>query len=293
MAWSAVATWKFSLQGITEAARMLEESGTALDAVEKVGVSAENDPEVDSVGSGGFPNAEGEVELDAAFMDGRSLAIGGVAGIKGYGNPISVARRVMTDTPHNLLVGVGAEEFAAKCGFERSILLTSKTMDAWNRRIEELRSGKQPARGHDTVGIVALDLSDNMACGTSTSGIALKYRGRVGDSPIAGSGFYVDSEVGGAAATGLGEDIMKCCTCFYIVELMRLGHSPQRAAEEAVKRAHTRLAGENGRVGNIAVVCADNKGNFGGAANHEGFEYAAASDKLPPAVYKVQPIACT
>lgn len=292
MAWLAIATWNFSLRGIEAAGKILEKKGTALDAVEKVGIDVENDPEVSTVGFGGFPNIEGEVELDAAFMDGRNLAIGGVAGMRGYKNPISVARRVMTGTPHNLLVGGGAEEFAAKCGFERSILLTEKTIGLWSKRKDELRNGKRMADGHDTVGIVALDPFGDMACGTSTSGIAMKYKGRVGDSPIVGSGFYVDNEVGGAAATGLGEDIMKCCTSFYAVELIRQGYTPQKAAEEAVRRTHERLARGNAKVGNIAVVCADNRGNFGGAANHEDFEYAVVSEKLAPTVYKVQPISC-
>jgi Asparaginase len=272
------------------AGEILQRQGCAFDAVEKVGISVENDPEVDTVGYGGFPNMEGEVELDAAFMDGHTLAIGGVAGMKGYRNPISVARRVMTDMPHNLLVGLGAEDFAAKCGFSKSILLTDRTIELWNKRKEAIEKGKCNMDGHDTVGIVAMDMSGMMACGTSTSGISMKHRGRVGDSPLVGSGFYVDNEVGGAAATGVGEDIMKCCTSFYIVELLRLGYEPQKAAEEAVKRTHTRLAKTNGKVGNIAVVCADNMGRFGGAANHEGFGYAVVSDKFTARVYEVQPL---
>lgn len=289
MSWVIIATWKFSLPGIDEGAKMLRVRGTVFDAVEKVANMVEDDPEVDTVGYGGFPNIEGEVELDAAFMDGRTMAIGAVAGMKGYKHPISVARKVMIDTPHNMLVGQGAEDFAARMGYKREILLTGHIVNEWQKKRNELQKGNRIDPGHDTVGIVALDLSGNMACGTSSSGAAMKLRGRVGDSPLVGSGFYVDNEVGGAAATGLGEDIMKCCTCFYAVELMRKGYHPQKAAEEAVMNTHRRLAKSGNDVGNIAIVCADNNGNFGGAANHEGFDYAAASNSLSPAVYTVKP----
>lgn len=286
--WTVIATWGFSLNGVADAGKLLKERGSVLDAVEVVGRAVEDDPDVGTVGFGGFPNAEGEVELDAAFMNGDDLSIGSVAGVKGFRNPISIARKVMTDTPHNFLVGQGAEDFALHCGFERSILLTDKIVNLWNERKEEARKGNPTEIGHDTVGIVSLSMDGAMACGTSSSGWAMKLRGRVGDSPLVGSGFYVDNEVGGAAATGLGEDIMKCCTSFWAVERMRQGYMPQEAAEEAVRRTHRRLAKSLGKVGNIAVVCADNKGNFGAAANHEGFDYAVASEGLEPTVYKVQ-----
>jgi|LSQX01.3.fsa_nt_gb isoaspartyl peptidase/L-asparaginase-like protein (Ntn-hydrolase superfamily) len=290
MKWSVVATWKFSLQGVDAAANTLLNGGRALDAVEEAAIYAENDTSVDSVGFGGFPNIDGEIELDAAIMDGYDLSIGAVAAIKGYKNPISIARKVLIETPHNILVGQGAEEFAAKMGFEKTILLTEEIIKAWYKKKEELKAGKRSIIGHDTIGVLALDTSSNMASGTSTSGSGLKHKGRVGDSPLVGSGFYVDNSVGGAVATGLGEDIMKCCTCFYAVELMRQGYHPKEAAEIAVKRTHTRIYEKTGKVGNIALVCADNQGNFGGAANHKEFSYAAASDKCSSKIYIVEPI---
>lgn len=290
MSWLVIATWNFSLKGIEAANDILRNNGSALDAVEQVARMVEDDPDVETVGFGGFPNLNGEVELDAAFMDGRDLSIGAVAGLKGFRHPVSVARKVMTDTPHNFLVGQGAEDFAASKGFSRSIMITDKIRKAWEERKACLEKGRQVELGHDTVGIVALDTNHNMAAATSTSGMAMKLRGRVGDSPLVGSGFYVDNEVGGAAATGLGEDIMKCCTCFVAVELMRQGYNPQEAAEEAVRRTHNRLAKYLEKVGCIAVVCADNKGNLGAAANHEGFTFAAASDKMDPIALSVQPI---
>lgn len=290
MTWSIIATWKFSIEGIKAAGELIAGGGKSLDAVEQAARYVEDDPSVDSVGYGGIPNLEGEVELDAAIMNGEDLSIGAVMGVKGYKNPISIARKVLTDTPHNILIGQGAEDFAARNGFEKTILLTDESIKKWIERKRELTTGNKEIIGHDTVGIVALDTFGNMASGTSTSGTGMKYRGRVGDSPLVGSGFYVDNYIGGAAATGVGEDIMKGCTCFYAVQLMGEGCSPQEAAELAIKKLHNRLLEKNGKVGNIAVVCADNKGNFGGASNHEGFEYAAASDKTLPAIYAVKPV---
>lgn len=288
MSWVVIATWNFSLPGIEAAGNMLKDNGYCMDAVEKVAKMVEDDPEVDTVGFGGFPNIIGEVELDAAFMDGRDMSIGAVAGLKGFRHPVSVARKVMTDTPHNFLVGQGAEDFAMTNGFQRAVMVTDKMRQAWEKRRAELEKGNPGELGHDTVGIVALDTNGDMASATSTSGMAMKLRGRVGDSPLVGSGFYVDNDIGGASCTGVGEDIMKCCTAFHVVELMRQGYTPQNAAEEAVRRTHSRLARANKNPGNMAIVCADNKGNFGAAANHEGFTYAVASDKVAPVVYEVK-----
>lgn len=287
MSWAIIATWPFALKGVEKASDIIKESGSALDAVEVVAKAVEADPDVDSVGFGGLPNIAGEVELDAAIMDGRDLSMGAVAGIKGFMHPISIARKVMEKTPYNVLVGRGAEEFAARMGFKNAVLITDKTRKIWEERISEIEKGQSPYEGHDTVGIVALDPKGDMACGTSTSGLFLKYRGRVGDSPLVGSGFYVDNTAGGAAATGMGEDIMKGCTCFYAVELMRQGYSPKDAAEEAVRRIHKRLAETKEHVGDISIVCMDNKGNWGAATNRPEFEFVFASDEVAPAVYKV------
>lgn len=290
MSWSAIATWSFSFKGIETAGGILHKCGSAMDAAELIARMVEDDAGVDTVGFGAIPNIKGEVELDAAFMDGRDLSIGAVAGVKGFKNPVSIARKVMTDTPHNFLIGCGAEDFAALKGCRSGIMNTDRARKIWEQKKSELENGKTPDLGHDTVGIVVMDTSGNMTAATSTSGLAMKYRGRVGDSPLVGSGFYVDNEAGGAAATGVGEDIMRGCTCFYAVELLRQGYTPKQAAEEAVRRIHKRLAGSRKSVGNIAIVCADNKGNFAGAANHKGFSFAAASSDIPSAIYQVQPL---
>jgi isoaspartyl peptidase/L-asparaginase-like protein (Ntn-hydrolase superfamily) len=290
MPWSIIATWGFSLSGVEAASEILESGGSAIDAAEKVARMVEDDVEVDSVGYGGFPNIKGEVELDAAFMDGRDLSIGAVMAIKGFGNPISIAREVMTAPSYNLLADRGAESFAAKEGFHKKDMLTENMKKVWKEKKAELGTGNLGDQGHDTVGIVALDLSGDMSAATSTSGLSLKLEGRVGDSPIPGSGFYVDNEVGGAAATGVGEDIMKGCISFHAVELMRQGYTPQQAAEEAIKRLHNRLGKSGRKVGKMAIVCADNKGNFGGAANHDEFKYAACIDTMPPKLFEVKSV---
>jgi isoaspartyl peptidase/L-asparaginase-like protein (Ntn-hydrolase superfamily) len=285
--WAIIATWGFSINGLRKAADMLGNGQDAFDASEQLARMVEDDPEVTTVGFGSFPNAKGELELDAAFMNGRDLSLGCVMSVKGFKNPVSIARKVMTGSPHNVLSGQGAEEFADANGCERAIMLTDSIRKEWDEKIAE-QKGKQPdCFGHDTVGVVTLDTAGEIASATSTSGLAMKQRGRVGDSPLVGCGFFADNDVGGAAATGIGEDIMKGCTCFVAVELMRQGYPPQQAAQEAVRRTHRRLARHSAQVGAIAVVCANKDGEFGAASNHENFTYVAASYLRQPAVYEV------
>lgn len=292
MEWMIVSTWDFSRQGCSQAAEKLKTGFAAMEAMQILAEMVESDPGVGSVGYGGFPNCEGEVELDASCMDGRTMKMGAVAGMKGYAHPFDVAVRVMNESPQCLLVGTGAEEFAARAGFSKTELLTEPMRMEWVRRRLEMGIGNgnpgETVFGHDTVGIVALDAKGDMAVGTSTSGVGMKMRGRVGDSPLAGSGFYVDNDVGGAAATGIGEDIMKGCLCFHAVELMRQGLSPADAAVLAVRRLHTRLERFGRRVGNMAVICADRFGHFAGAANHAGFTYVAATSLQKPVVFHVE-----
>jgi len=286
MPYLVIATWDFSRAGIIESAKTLADNGSCLDAVEHVVKRVELDPDVGSVGLGGFPNDQGVVELDAAIMCGHDLGFGAVAGIRSFFHPISIARKILMETPYCMLVGRGAEAFAAQRGFEKGELLTEKRRQEW---LEWNHHKNHADMGHDTIGVIALDLCGAMACGTSSSGLKWKHPGRVGDSPLIGAGLYVDDEVGGAVATGVGEDIMKCCPCFHAVELMRQDHTPQHAAESAVIRAHTRLARTQKRIGNIALVCADNRGNYGAAANHEGFGYFVASSTMQPCFTAVDP----
>lgn len=294
MGWIIIATWKFAYDGINAASTNLKNGGSALDAVEVVARMAEDNTDVHSVGTGGFPNNMGEVELDAAFMDGRDLSIGAVAAVKGFKNPVSIARDVMMNSPHTFLVGQGAEDFAIHKGYDRAVLVTDEMRKAWEeRKADSLKNkvnafSRDTVFGHDTIGIASMDTSNNIACCTSTSGAGMKYRGRVGDSPLVGAGFYADNEMGAVTATGLGEDIMKGCTCYYIAELMSRGVCANEAAKQGVLRTHNRLAKSNEKVGDIAVVCIDKNGNFGAAANHSGFEYVVASDRMSPTVFKAK-----
>jgi len=243
-----LSTWHFGRIANAAGWRILNAGGSALDAVEAACAAVEEDPEVTSVGYGGFPDASGEVTLDAVIMaePGRC---GAVACLRGFVPAISVARRVMEKTPHLLLVGPKAEEFAAREGFPRRELLTDRARTAWeewkrqqaaqrqasDQKSSVLANGDQAA-DHDTIGVLACDQAGVLAGACSTSGLAFKLPGRVGDSPIVGHGLYVDPDVGAAMGTGHGELIMRVCGTFLIVEEMRRGQTPQVAICNALQR---------------------------------------------------------
>jgi len=285
--WGVIGTWYFADNPVREAAKMLAEGANAMDALIKLATMIEDDPTVDAVGYGGFLNSNGELELDAAIMDGESMNLGCVAGIKNIKNPILVARDILLKSRHNLFVGEGANAYAAELGYECIDMVSPEARAKWQALVEK---NELDPIGHDTVGVVTLDMNGKMFAGTSTSGAGMKKPGRVGDSPLVGSGYYVDNDCGGAAATGWGEDIMKCCTSYAAVEFMRAGCTAQEAAEKAVAQTHNRLLRTDDNPGNIAVICMDKYGRFGGAANHEGFQFAAASETCPPALYDVKPL---
>lgn len=275
-----------ALEGIEKATELLEGNGSSGDAIEVAIKMVEDFPYYKSVGYGGLPNQNGEVELDAAYMDGDSLSIGAVAAIRDFKNPISIARKLSHEKFNCFLVGQGADEYAHRNGFERQNMLTDRAIIHYKNRLKEtIDKGLSPYAGHDTVGMVALDGNNSMASGTSTSGLFMKKPGRTGDSALSGSGFYVDSEIGGATATGLGEDIMKGCTSYEIVRKMKEGYTPQEAADKAVTELNDLLVNRRKEAGDISVVCINNKGEFGVATNIEGFSFVVATDKLPPTVY--------
>lgn len=272
----AIATWNFGKTAVQVSGEALSNGSSALDAVERGINVIELDPNESSVGYGGLPNEQGIVELDAAIMDGTRLNAGSVAALQGIKTPISVARKVMEKTKHLMLVGNGATEFATKVGFQPENLLTEKSKAAWEAwKRENQRNPYWSHESHDTIGLVALDISGNIAAGCSTSGIAYKLPGRVGDSPIIGSGLYADSEVGGAAATGLGEEIAKFCSSFLVVEFMRNGYDPQSACELVIKRILERRP-QAKEVG-IGLIALDKQGRFGAASIRPGFPYAVWS----------------
>lgn len=287
--WATVSTWAFSLQAAREAVKIFSAGGNAIDAAEQEIKLVESDLMICAVGRAGCLNANGELELDAAIMNGDTLKMGAVAGVKGFEHPVSIARAVMEHTCHSILVGAGAEEFGRKMGFEES---TAEYLvpDFIRRQWEEERKNNTTT-GHDTVGMITLDSSGLMVAATSTSGASMKMPGRVGDSPIVGSGFYVESGVGGATATGMGEDIMRTCCSFRAVELMRGGMNPQQAAEMAVRTAHEKIVAHGGKPNCIALVCLNAEGECGGAANHKDFWYACArTNSEVPSLVEVIPV---
>ena len=283
--WGMIATWRLASEGVTFGSEMLKNGGKCQDALEEAVKFVEDYPFYKSVGYGGLPNEECEVELDAAFMDGKTLSIGAVASIKDFKNPISIARKLSADRYNIFLVGAGAESYAHKNGFVRQNMLTERAKKTWELRVKEIQEKNlSPYDGHDTVCMIALDKDEDMAVATSTSGLFMKKKGRVGDSPVSGSGFYVDNEVGGAAATGLGEDIMKGCLSYEVVPRMKKGEHPMKAAQKAVDEFSETLRKRRGKAGEISIVAMNNKGEWGIGTNVE-FTFCVGTETEKPQVY--------
>jgi N4-(beta-N-acetylglucosaminyl)-L-asparaginase len=266
-----LSTWNHGIPANDQAWKTLKEGGSILDAVEAGVKVIEADPENTSVGIGGFPDRDGIVTLDACIMDEKGNA-GSVCFLQNIMHPISVARKVMEDTPHVMLAGAGALKFAIEKGFEEVDLLTENARKAWEEWLKT--SQYKPIaniENHDTIGLIGMDEKGNMAGACTTSGMAFKLHGRVGDSPIIGAGLYVDNEVGAATATGVGELVIKTCGSFLVVELMRQGLNPQQACEEAVNRIAAKMNTDDLQVGYIAF---NKKGETGAYSIHPGFNYA-------------------
>ena len=261
----------------------LNGGASALDAIETAANVTERDATVNSVGYGGLPNAEGIVELDAAIMDGPTHGAGAVAGIAKYRTPISIARRVMERTSHVLLVGQNAERFARSEGFEEEELLTEEARARYEKWLAERgasevahftygKSNQPPTpENHDTIGLCALDSSGNLAVGCTTSGMAWKIPGRVGDSPIIGSGLYVDNEIGGAAGTGHGDEMMKACLSYRIVLRMGEGLEPEVACAEALRYLMRKRDPETFHQYGAGVIALRKDGKAGGAGTRSGY----------------------
>ena len=270
-----ISTWSHGIKANDEAWRILSEGGKSIDAVE-AGVSVtEADITNRSVGIGGRPDRDGHVTLDACIMDENSRC-GSVACLEGIKHPISVARAVMEKTPHVMLVGDGAKEFAVQQGFEKCktpIKEVKKDWKAWKKENKDLL--KKPNinhENHDTIGMLAMDEYGNMSGSCTTSGWAYKMHGRVGDSPIIGAGLFIDNEVGGACATGMGEAIIRIAGSHTVVELMRQGKTPQEACKLAVERIiskHTDMTGLQ-----CGFLAMDMFGRVGSYSVYSGFNYA-------------------
>lgn len=284
--WGMIGTWRMSKEGIEKAAPILSEGGFAGDAVEIAVKEVENFPFYKSVGFGGLPNEEMIVELDAAYMDGSNLNIGMVGALQDFANPISIARSLSDLKINNFLVAQGAAKYARSKGFKEKKMLSNRAIVHYKNRQKSLEKEEiSPYSGHDTVGILAIDSSGHMAGGTSTSGLFMKKSGRIGDSPIIGSGLYVDSKVGGASATGLGEDLMKGLVSYEVVSLMKQGLSPQKAAEKVCFELDEELLERRGRAGDISLVCMNKNGEWGAASNIDTFSFSVVKKNQASQVY--------
>lgn len=289
MTWATISTWRMSFDGLQKASDLLENRQSAASAVEKLINAVEDNPAYQSVGYGGLPNEDGIVQMDAGFMDGDSLAQGSVAAIENVKHAVSVARQLSQNKTSSFLVGAGATKYAQRNGFEFVNMLTPKAKEAWqSRKEEQIQQELKPYDGHDTVGAITLDQNGSLCAATSTSGLFMKKDGRIGDSPLSGSGFYADSQVGAATATGLGEDIMKGCLSYEIVRKMAEGKDPQTACDEALFSFVANLEKRYGSAGAISLIALNKKGEWGVATNVQ-FAFCVASEQEKPQVYLAQP----
>ncbi len=267
----AICTWNFS-NATAKAWEVLSAGGNSLDAVEQGVMVEEADTNNQTVGKGGRPDRDGNVTLDACIMD-KDGNCGAVVYLQNITHAVSVARKVMEDTPHVMLAGKGAEQFAYEKGFPKEELLTEKSREEWMEW--KKTSQYKPViniENHDTIGMLAIDDNGDISGACTTSGMAYKFGGRVGDSPIIGAGLFVDNEVGGATATGVGEEVVRTVGSFLIVELMRQGKTPQEACEEGVKRIMAK--NKDRRDFQIGFIAINKKGETGSYCIHPGFSYS-------------------
>ncbi|GHE33493.1 N(4)-(beta-N-acetylglucosaminyl)-L-asparaginase [Sphingobacterium griseoflavum] len=294
-----ISTWDFGVAANKAAWEVLKDNGRSLDAVEQGVKVAEADLSNPTVGKGGYPDRDGHVTLDACIMDELGNC-GSVAALEHIAHPISVARLVMEKTPHVMLVGEGALQFAMENGFERENLLIPSSEKAWQEWLKEKKykpimnienksfnTERLPGNqyNHDTIGMLALDAAGNLSGACTTSGMAFKMRGRVGDSPIIGAGLYIDNEVGGATSTGVGEEVIRTVGSFLVVELMRQGYSPEAACKEAVARI-VKKKPDTAREIQVGFLALNKKGEYGSYALQSGFTYAVCDAQKQDLVIK-------
>jgi N4-(beta-N-acetylglucosaminyl)-L-asparaginase len=307
-----ISTWDFGKAANAEAWKVLEKGGRALDAVEAGVKIPEADPSNQSVGYGGLPDRDGHVTCDACIMD-ENYNCGSVMALEHIVHAISVARLVMEKTPHVVLVGDGALQFALANGFKKENLLTPESEKVWKEwlktskyepviNIENKLYGKEhvqqpPAQepsmpgghnNHDTIGMVAMDANGHCSGACTTSGMAFKLHGRVGDSPIIGAGLYVDNEVGAATSTGVGEEVIRIVGSHLVVELMRQGLKPEAACKKAVERIISRNP-EKAKTVQVGFLALNKKGEYGAYALQKGFTYSVKSGK-EEMVYKAKSV---
>ncbi|HUQ96687.1 MAG TPA: N(4)-(beta-N-acetylglucosaminyl)-L-asparaginase [Chitinophagaceae bacterium] len=287
-----LSTWAPNVKANAEAWKILGAGGRALDAVEAGVQIPEADPTDQSVGYGGLPDRDGKVTLDACIMNERGDC-GAVMFLEGIMHPIKVARLVMEKTPHVQLVGAGAQQFALENGFQLENLLTPEAEKAYKewlktskydpattptllkQKSEKEAPGQQ--HNHDTIGMIAMDAAGNTSGACTTSGMAYKMRGRVGDSPIIGAGLFVDNEVGAATSTGVGEEVIRVCGSHAIIELMRQGYTPEAACKKLIERIVKRN-GTNAKNVQVGFLALNKRGQFGAYSVIKGFSYAVRSN---------------
>lgn len=290
-----VSTWATYKDGNTEAWKVLSGNGRALDAVEAGARKVEDSIDC-CVGLGGYPDRDGIVTLDSCIMDEHANC-GSVGGIERIKHAVSVARKIMETTPHIMLVGEGAQQFAVQNGFTLEPQQLSPQAEQayknWLKKSDykpEINIENKKSNGpfapvsfddgmpnHDTVGLVALDASGNMSGAVTTSGMAFKIHGRVGDSPIIGAGLFVDNEVGAATSTGVGEEVMRICGTHLVVEYMRQGNSPEMACRKAVDRIVKRDIAK-AKTLQVGFLALNKKGQYGAYAIQKGFQYCVRSN---------------
>jgi N4-(beta-N-acetylglucosaminyl)-L-asparaginase len=295
-----ISTWAPNVKANEAAWKFLGNGGRAIDAVEEGVQVPEADPSDQSVGYGGLPDRDGKVTLDACIMD-ETGNCGAVMFLESIMHPIKIARLVMDKTPHVQLAGEGALQFALANGYKMENLLTPESEKVWKEwlktskydpmtipKLLEQKNLPGQVNNHDTIGMIALDAAGNLSGACTTSGMAFKMRGRVGDSPIIGAGLYVDNEIGAATSTGVGEEVVRICGSHTVIELMRQGMSPELACKRTVERI-VKKRGEKAKELQVGFIALNNKGEFGGYALQKGFTYAV-QNKQGSKVYQSKSI---
>jgi isoaspartyl peptidase/L-asparaginase-like protein (Ntn-hydrolase superfamily) len=277
----AIATWAFGQTAVKVASELLEKGEPALDAAIAGAQAVEDDPKVMSVGYAGLPNAVGTVSLDACVMDGETLNCGAVGAVENVRHVAALARRVMEKTPHILLVGDGAQQFALQQGFPLEVLTTPESLAEWQKQRPRGSRPATPPPGsepsHDTVTVICLDRKGSLGGVCTTSGLAHKLPGRVGDSPLIGHGLYVDNTAGGAGGTGVGEEIIRIGGSLTIVEAMRAGKTPQEACEIAIRKLNSVAVRRGVHPARVAFLALDARGRVGAACSaRTNFPFAVA-----------------
>lgn len=287
--WAIIGTWAMVKNGLEKANNLLKEGATSKEAIKIAINDVEDNPYFKSVGYGGLPNRNMEVELDAGFMDGDTFDIGAIMAVKSIKNPIDLAIKLSKENYNNILAGIGAEAYADQNGFERCNMLTDRAKDKYFTRLKEDRAKLSAYDGSDydaadTVCVCALDYSNNISVGTSTSGLFMKHPGRVGDSPLVGSGFYADSAYGACAATGMGEDLMRHLISYEVVRNMKDGLNAQEACQKAMEGIDRKLKSKR-EISDLSIIAIDKNGNMGAATNTKEFSFVYASEKESPTIY--------